>query len=199
MKRFFISVCCCMLVCGGFAQSKASIEIETIQKVQSIKRSNTFLPARAAFDLYRKINKSVIADPAIPAGSPQTYTFIWPQMKDGDNELLFISPITSVSNNSISLTDGDIIIQIPRCLAPGFYMLQINCSFESSGIAEMKLAASSDLTGVNQQASSSTGVTANQVTNQVLGVNLLKGTNILRINCLNNKWHFFSLKILPLQ
>lgn len=199
MKQFYFGICLCLLACTGHAQSKTSGEIETIQKIQSIKRTNTFLPARAAFDLYKKINKSVIADPAIPIGSPQTYTFIWPQMKDGDNELFFISPITSVSNNSISLTDGDIIIQIPRCLAAGFYMLQINCSFDFSGIAEMKLAASSDLPGVGQQASSSTIVTANQATNLVLGVNLLKGTNILRINCLNNKWHFFSLKILPLQ
>lgn len=199
MKRFYFGICLCTLTCSIHAQGKLPNEVETIQRIQSIKKSNSFLSSRAAFDLYRKINKSVIADPAIPSGSPQTYTFIWPQMKDGDNELFFISPITSVSNNSISLTDGDIIIQIPHCLAPGFYMLQINCSFDVSGIAEMKLAASSDLTGVNQQASSSTVVTANQVTNQVLGVNLLKGTNILRINCLNNKWHFFSLKILPLQ
>jgi len=199
MKRFYISLCCCMLICGIHAQSKVPNQVETIQKIQSIKKSNTFLSARAAFDLYKKINKSAIAEPTLPAGSPQTYTFIWPQLKDGDNELFFMSPITHVSNNSIALTDGDIIIEIPRCLAAGFYMVQINCSFDASGIAETKLVASSDLPGVNQQVSSSTIITANQATNLVLGVNLLKGTNILRINCLNNKWHFFSLKILPLQ
>ncbi len=197
MKPFYFSVCFFLVVSAGNAQSRITDEFETLQKIQAVKPANSFLTARAAFELYKKINKSAIADTPVPAGNARTYSFIWPQLKDGDNELFFINPITSVSNNSISLTNGDIAVQIPSCNSAGFYMLQINCVFQNSGSPEMKLLVAS---GVNQQtAAVSMPVTQYQATNFVLGVNLARGTNVVRINCSNVQWRFYSLKISPLQ
>ncbi|MBS1663680.1 MAG: hypothetical protein JST68_21735 [Bacteroidetes bacterium] len=203
MKVAFLYLCTFVFVCSSYAQTKTPESIETIRKIQSVKSSNTFLNAKAAFELYKRTNKSPLTAPvtAAPASNPRTYSFIWPQMKDGDNSIYFVSPITNVSSGAITLTDGDFIIWLKGCEAPGFYMLQINCSFQQAGTPEIKVIGSLPTAPYSYQevASASMTVTAGQETNFVLGVNLTRGENIFRLNCLNNgKWNFYSLKIVPL-
>lgn len=200
MKHLAFSLCFCTFFSISDAQLKGSNELEKMQKTQSLKSSNIFLSSKAAFDLYKKINKSAVENPVIPAGSPLSYTFVWPQLKDEENELFFNAPISSAGAKAICLTTGDVMIQIPHCQAAGFYMLQINCNFHYARNTEMTLASySGPLSTDKQTTTASMDVTQGKETSFVLGVNLLSGMNTLRINCLNNEWDFFSLRILPFQ
>jgi hypothetical protein len=202
MTRFYFSICLCIFFCSSSAQIKVSKE--AFQKIQPLKSANTFLNANAAFQLYKKTTKTTDTATSIPVGNPTICTFTWPQMKDGVNALYFNGPIPYLSSEVIRLTSGSVLLQIPNCQAPGFYLLQINGTFVNAGNIEMKVI---NYVGENEYpqpiTSASMTVSALQPTTFVIGVNLAQGINGLLISSPNtsqyNAWYFQSLKIQPLQ
>ena len=200
MTRFYFTVCLCVFICSSYAQVKAPRKTEMIQKIQSLKRSDNFLSTKAAFELYKKDTTKLIIPAPVPTGNPKTYTFIWPQMSDEDNTLFFEGPIPYLSSKTICLTSGIIDLQIPRCQAPGFYLLQLNCSFQNYDHAEIKVSRyGSSITIPEQTTSVFLNPTQSQQSNFVFGMNLISGSNEIIIKCPENTWYFYSLKLSPLQ
>lgn len=200
MIRSFFSICFCVFVCGSYAQAQVPKKSEMIQKIQSLKRSDNFLSTRAAFELYKRTNNATNSSSSIPAGNPKTYTFIWPQMNDEDNTLFFEGPIHYLSSKTICLTTGIIDVQIPKCTAPGFYLLQLNAHFQNYDHTEIKVSNYTNNMAIPQQTTSVfLSPTQSQQTNIVLGVNLAQGGNEIVIKCPENTWYFYSLKLSPLQ
>lgn len=200
MTRLYFSICFCVCVSGTYVKAQVPRKSDMIQKIQSLNRSDNFLSTKAAFELYKKTRNATNSSATIPAGNPKTYTFIWPQMNDEDNTLFFEGPIPYLSSKTICLTTGIIDVQIPNCQAPGFYLLQLNASFQNYDHTEIKV---SNYTNSMALPGQTTAVflspTQSQQANFVFGVNLVQGSNEIVIKCPENTWYFYSLKLSPLQ
>lgn len=184
MKRFYSTLYLALAISAIYAQP-------------SIKGSNSFLPTKSAFELYKKINKQAIATPSTPTGTPKTYLYTMPLMKDADGEIQFLHP-WGVYQNSVILTNGgNLCIYVLNCPAPGFYLFQVDCAFNDSGVAEMNLKVNDS--NPRQVASASMMVSSKREVTMVLGANLVQGYNYFSINCGEAMWFFYSLKISPLQ
>ena len=203
MKIKLLFVLCCFIAVNASAQMMKSgaTGMSVTQAYKMHKANNApLLSQEAALAFIKSSTKGAKPPAAKPAGTPHPWNWVMPQMKDNDGDIYFQNPETVFPWEARLTADknsGSAMYFNVNCNAPGYYVVQINCSFwydGNAGIDVMRLDPNQPETTVTLN-----NMKQNQATVFTFGVNLVQGQNTIRIACKDNSWDFTACHINPLK